>query len=193
MRPFRVPIAALIMLAACGGSGDGENGGGNRQADPPGSATSVAPAAFVGATTDVSTPPSSAPPVALLDTIEIGDHPEFERVVFEFTNQVPGYHVGYATGPIIEDGSGDTLTVGGTAKIAVRMEAAAGFDLSGAGQQTYNGSNPIVHNGAIVIELVRSGDFEAVLSWVIGVGSTQPFNVTTLTSPPRLVIDIKKP
>ena len=185
MRTFWAAIAALVLFSACGDGTPPQN-----QSGP---TTTLAPAAFVGATTDVSTPASSAPPVALLSTITIGDHPEFERVVFEFTNHVPGYHVGYVTGPTIEDGSGDTLTVGGTDKIAVRMEAAAGYDLSGSGQQTYNGANPIVHNGAIVIELVRSGDFEATLGWVIGVGSLQPFHVTTLTNPPRLVIDIKKP
>jgi hypothetical protein len=35
-----------------------------------------------------------------------------------------------------------------------------------------------------------AGDFEAVLTWVAGIRSEQPFRVEVLDSPPRLVVDI---
>ena len=38
--------------------------------------------------------------------------------------------------------------------------------------------------------LTAVSDFEAVLTWAVGVTSRAPFAVTTLSDPPRLVIDI---
>jgi hypothetical protein len=42
-----------------------------------------------------------------------------------------------------------------------------------------------------VKELVRTGDFEAVLSWAIGLGERVDFRVTTATSPARLIVDFR--
>jgi hypothetical protein len=44
-----------------------------------------------------------------------------------------------------------------------------------------------------VREVVRTGDFEAVLTWAIGVNGRTPFAVTTLREPDRLVIDFGRP
>ena len=42
-----------------------------------------------------------------------------------------------------------------------------------------------------VVELVRTGGFEAVLTWAIGVESAQPFRVVRLEGPARIVIDVR--
>ena len=42
-----------------------------------------------------------------------------------------------------------------------------------------------------VVELVRTGGFEAVLTWAAGVDEQRPFKVSPLESPARLVIDVK--
>jgi hypothetical protein len=41
-----------------------------------------------------------------------------------------------------------------------------------------------------VKELVRTGDFEAVLSWAIGLEKQSEFRVQTLDDPARLVVDV---
>ena len=41
-----------------------------------------------------------------------------------------------------------------------------------------------------MMEVVKSGDFEATLSWGVGVRGHPLFHVFTLTSPPRVVIEI---
>jgi hypothetical protein len=41
-----------------------------------------------------------------------------------------------------------------------------------------------------VTEVKSAGDFEAVLTWVAGVRTQQPFRVQVLDGPPRLVVDI---
>jgi hypothetical protein len=42
-----------------------------------------------------------------------------------------------------------------------------------------------------VLELVRTGDFEAVLSWAIGLSGKVDFRVQTATSPTRLIVDFR--
>ena len=44
-----------------------------------------------------------------------------------------------------------------------------------------------------IVELVRAGGFEAVLTWVMGLKQQTPFRVQTLTGPPRLVVDVAAP
>jgi hypothetical protein len=43
----------------------------------------------------------------------------------------------------------------------------------------------------VVQQLVRTGDFEAVLSWAIGLSDKVDFRVTTATSPDRLIVDFR--
>jgi hypothetical protein len=38
---------------------------------------------------------------------------------------------------------------------------------------------------------VRTGDFEAVLSWAVGLGDRVDFRVGTLDDPARLVVDFR--
>jgi hypothetical protein len=38
--------------------------------------------------------------------------------------------------------------------------------------------------------VVNSEDFEGVMAWVIGLDAQRPFTVTTLSSPPRVVVDV---
>ena len=83
----------------------------------------------------------------------------------------------------------------GNAVVVVRMEPASGFDLNtGEGVMTYKGPRRIDATGAgasVVQELVRSGDFEAVLSWAIGLADKVDFRVRTATSPARLIVDFR--
>jgi hypothetical protein len=44
---------------------------------------------------------------------------------------------------------------------------------------------------SVVQELVRTGDFEAVLTWAVGVSDKVDFLVRTATSPPRLIVDFR--
>jgi hypothetical protein len=113
-----------------------------------------------------------------------------DRVAFEFTEQVPGYKVSYSPKPIVGT-SGKEVTVAGSAALVVRMEHASGVDLNTGFKQTYTGPTRIEPAGTrLVKEVVQVEDFEGVLSWVIGLDAQAPFRVSTLTSPPRLVIDV---
>jgi hypothetical protein len=56
---------------------------------------------------------------------------------------------------------------------------------------TYTGPRRLRPDGGrFVRDVVKSGDFEAVVSWVIGLPEERPFTVSTASSPPRLILDV---
>jgi hypothetical protein len=132
---------------------------------------------------------------ALLESVDLGRHEGFDRIVFRFRNAVPGYRVEYVDPPLHEDGSGDPVEVEGGAFAVVRMEPASGFDLETAeGVLVYTGPRRISGSDAgtsVLREAVRTGDFEAVLTWAIGLSDRVDFRVTTLQGPPRVVVDFR--
>jgi hypothetical protein len=138
---------------------------------------------------------SSGSETALLDRIAVGRHEGYDRVVFQFQNGLSGYRVEYVQPPLEEDGSGKPVSVRGNAVVAVRMEPASGFDLNtGEGVMIYKGPKRIDASAAgtaVVQELVRTGDFEAVLSWAIGLSDRVDFRIQTAQSPARLIVDFR--
>ena len=132
---------------------------------------------------------------ALLERIALGRHEGYDRVVFQFKNDLPGYRVEYVQPPLKEDGSGNPVSIDGNAVVVVRMEPASGFDLNtGEGVLVYKGPKRIEGSSAgtsVVKELARTGDFEAVLSWAVGLSDKVDFRVTTATSPDRLIVDFR--
>jgi hypothetical protein len=138
---------------------------------------------------------STGTEIALLERIAIGRHEGYDRVVFQFRDQLPGYRVEYVQPPLKEDGSGNPVEIQGDAIVLVRMELASGFDLTtGEGVMVYKGPKRLEGSAAgtsVVRELVRTGDFEAVLSWAIGLEERVDFRVRTATSPARLIVDFR--
>ncbi len=191
-------LAALAAVSGCGGS--------DEQATPAGepsttTGTTTAPTTTAGidvlegaATTPVEAPGSGSD-TALLERIAVGRHEGYDRVVFQFRDDLPGYRVQYVQRPLKEDGSGNPVEVQGGAVVLVRMYPASGFDLgTDEGVMVYKGPKRIAGSSAgtsIVQELVRTGDFEAVLSWAIGVEDKVDFRVRTATSPARLIVDFR--
>jgi len=145
-----------------------------------------------GAGTSIVVATSTAKTTALLERVAVGQHDGFDRVVFQFRGEgLPGYRIQYVEPPLQEDGSGNPVTIAGNAFLVVRMEPASGFDLNtGEGEMVYKGPRRLP-GATVVKELVRTGDFEAVLTWAIGLESKTPFKVTTTSSPSRLIVDLR--
>jgi len=189
--------AALVAASGCGGS-DKSSAPAGSESTSSSTATTTTTAGIdplEGAGTTTVEGAASGQETALLERIALGRHEGYDRVVFQFKNQLPGYRVSYVQPPLKEDGSGNPVSVAGNAIVVVRMEPASGFDLNtGEGVMVYKGPKRIEGASAgtsVVQELVRSGDFEAVLSWAIGLSDKVDFRVTTATSPARLIVDFR--
>ncbi|MGH9156181.1 MAG: AMIN-like domain-containing (lipo)protein [Acidimicrobiales bacterium] len=150
-------------------------------------------------TTAGGRPPITAPPVAErahLTDVRIGARTGGDRVVFEFEPVVPGYTIDFTTRPITEDGSGKAVAIEGATLLQVRLENASSARFEGENVViTYNGPRRIKGNGTTVFaEAVLTGDFEGVLTWVIGLKTpVQTIDVAALGAPSRLVIDLPSP
>jgi hypothetical protein len=143
------------------------------------------------ATTPVHARPTTTE-TALLTAVRAARHEGYDRVVFAFRNVLPGYDVRYVDRPIVEDGSGRTVDVAGGYVLRVRMAPALDADLGQpTAPPTYTGPKRFSPGLPEVAELVRTGAFEGVLTWVIGVNDRVDFRVVTLKNPPRLVVDLR--
>lgn len=141
--------------------------------------------------------PGDGTGTALLKTVRVGRNPGFERIVYEFAGtSKPGYRVQWVDGPIVSDGSGEPIDVKGKAFLEMVMEPASGVDLS-APQLTivYDGPDriPVAGQTVLITDLVRTGDFEGVLSWAAGTTEKVPFRVLRLSNPTRVVVDLQTP
>jgi hypothetical protein len=109
-----------------------------------------------------------------------------DTVQFDFESGAsgsPGYRVDYQPGPFTEDASGKPVSIAGNAFLVVRLEPATGFDFV-ANKVAYTGPDRIpAKNGAFVTEAVRTGDFESVTTWIIGLRAQVPFGVEASGAP----------
>lgn len=130
---------------------------------------------------------------AYLKDVRVAEHDGFDRIVFEFEDAVPGYEVAVTPRPVTEDGSGDTVAVEGVGLLQVRFENAAGARIEGDRVvEVYRGPQRVPGGGgALVTEVVDTGDFEGVVTWVIGARETvTTARVSTLSDPYRVVVDV---
>jgi hypothetical protein len=182
VRVLLLTIAALLL----GGCGDKDD-----EAPPTPTMTATTAPALEGAATAPVVWKAASTETALLTDVRAARHPGYDRVVFEFRNGVPGYDVRYVEPPVRADGSGDEVSVAGGAVLLARLEPALDADLSQeSAPPTYTGPTRFSPDTAVVVELVRIGGFEAVLTWAIGVDGKLPFRVARLQDPARLVIDV---
>src|SRR5262249_25902291 len=160
--------AAAGLLTGCGGG------------TKPSSATDCKPPKDAGAVAAASHPSEAA----LLTAVSVESDECVDRVKFAFEpGPFPGYRVSYvpAGTALCEDGSGAPVSVDGTTPLVVRFEPAATADLSGPELvRRYKGPKriPAPENAHTLREVVKSGDFESVLTWVIGLEDRRPFAVT---------------
>jgi hypothetical protein len=131
---------------------------------------------------------AQAPAVSTLVAIRAAAHPEttprYERVVFEFIGPVPLITVQYVN-QLIGDGSGLPVSITGRAILQVTMKPAQAHN--DRGQST--APTRIKLNLRNVKEVASAGDFEAVLTYGIGVDRNTETRVITLDNPSRVVVD----
>lgn len=150
-----------------------------------------------GASIDAVTVPETgccdAGPFVLLTGVTAQRLAGLDRIVFEFSAPVVNYHVRYVPLPVTEDPSDLPVVLQGDSALQLSMGATGVDQTVSPPVQTYTGAGRIAVGTGSVIELVQSGDFEAVSNWTIGVRGRPPFRVSTESDPAQLVIDIASP
>jgi hypothetical protein len=131
-----------------------------------------------GAATAQSTP--------TLVAVRAGHHLGFDRVVFEFRDGLPSYTV-RPVDQLVEDGSGRPVELAGTANLEVVFHGANAHDGSGRPTVSPRRFSPGL---TTVKEVAQIGDFEAVVSYGLGLDHQAPFKLLELSNPPRLVVDV---
>jgi hypothetical protein len=147
-----------------------------------------APATFQGTagSTDVE---RSVPGVVTLQAVRSGRHDGFDRVVFEFDGDfVPGYHIEYIDRPVRACGSGHVVELPGDAWLEIRMPTVRAHTEAGEATIQNRQRRP---NLPVVKGLALTCDFEAVVTWALGVSTPNPYRVVELADPPRIALDVR--
>ena len=194
-RAALVAFAAALALvaAACGGSGQA---GGETISSTATTASTGGIDAMPGASTNPVTSTATAAETALMKGLAVGRHQGYDRVTFTFKNTAPGYRVAYVqppfhSGRLRQDRPRRRVRVrpgAHGARLGLRPRYRRG------GAPVYKGPKRISGADAgtsVVQDVVRTGDFEAVLTWMIGLLDPVDFRVLTLASPPRLAVDFR--
>src|SRR5262245_13408925 len=203
-----VVLSALLVAGACGGDDDGDGNASPTSSTASTSttrSTSTTSVTTVAPTTTMAPCPQAPPlptdpivsPVVggaqLLTGVAVASDTCVDRVTFDFSSKTadpPSYKVEYQPGPFSEAGSGAPIAVDGQAFLVVRLEPAYGFDFE-SGQPSYTGPKRVTGTHADhVTEVVETGDFEAVMTWVIGLDSKRPLGVEATGFPHQLVVTI---
>lgn len=150
-----------------------------------GSATSEAPIPTDSA--DKTSAAASESKLTVVD-VRVGEHEGFDRVVYEMGGTgAPGFRVKYVDSAVAE-GSGKPVDVQGGAVIQVLIDG-SGYPFD-SGVEQYAGPDPVPGVGGVVTEVNGWSVFEGVTQSFIGVTEKKPFSVTTLSNPPRVVVDV---
>lgn len=204
-----IGLSAALLLAACGGSkgsvsttpttvagasttvaGGGPSTTSTTQELP---TTSLPCQPLPIPTTPVKGPIASTQSSLLTNVQELGDSC-VDHVIFDFKAKgadPPNYTVTYGTPPFAGDASGAPVAIAGNAFVVVKVQPGYGYDFE-TGTATYTGpkSLPIGHTNH-VRAIVETGDFEGVLTWVIGLDSKRAFSVQATGTPRhQLVVTI---
>ena len=194
MRARWIVVCVALVLAGCSSDDDDP---------PPGTttttteattsttaATTTSTTAFEGTTAPVTIPLDTAQTM-LLTGVTVEHEDGVDRVTFAFQGEgVPLVDARYVE-EVRADGSGNAVEVEGSAYLQIRMEPASTADLSGEEvQRTYTGPDRVRGDTTAITEVVRTGDFEANLTWVIGLDASTEYRVDATASPATVVVEL---
>ncbi len=128
----------------------------------------------------------SVPPVPVVVHVRSATHAAegYDRVVLDITGALPGYQVRYIDHPVM-DGSGRAATVPGRRYLQIRLEPAMAHaeDGTALAPRTTTVNYPMLKGWTI------TGDFEGVVTIVLGLDDVVGFRVGELSGP-RVFIDV---
>lgn len=126
-------------------------------------------------------------PPRRLKAVRTGRHEHYDRLVFEFAEGVPGYHLEYIDEPVRRCGSGQPTPLAGDAWLEIRLTPADAHTPDGT--PTVAERERALELG-VFRELELTCDFEGHVTWVLGVATPGRYRVLEFEQPPRLVVDV---
>jgi hypothetical protein len=125
----------------------------------------------------------------VLTSVRTAKHEGYDRIVMEFKDRVPGYRVEYIDKPVRDCGEGKEIPLAGDSWLEIRMYP--------VDAHTQEGQPTIVERQRkldlpVMLEGKQTCDFEAVVTWVLGMAKPNPYRILELKDPPRLVVDVKQ-
>jgi hypothetical protein len=128
----------------------------------------------------------AAPDNPTLVGIRASHQAGLDRIVFRFDGGLPASQQVRYVDNVFADGSGRPVPIAGQALLRVRLVGAQAHDDQG---QTVPGRKAFALPN--VMTAVRTGDFEGVTTYGIGLAKRTRFEVSTLQNPSRVVIEIR--
>ena len=150
-------------------------------------ALALAPALVATSRAQSAYDASTTPPTPVLVAVRASHRGDVDRVVFEFRGGLPSSRQVEYVDRLMADGSGRRVRVAGQALLRVRLEPAQAHTDAGAPTAA---PRRVAYALPNVMTAVRSGDFEAVTTYGLGLARRTPFTVSTLQSPPRVVVEV---
>lgn len=137
----------------------------------------------------VAAAPASSSHLSMLTGIRTGQHSTYDRIVLDMSGRKPS-SLSHTWGDELRaDGSGSVVWLTGEHFVNVSAFPAAAHN--DAGSSTYKGSRKFrTRNLKNVMAVAITGDFEGYLSVGFGTRKKTWIKRFTLSSPPRVVIDI---
>jgi hypothetical protein len=183
-------VLFVVLLAGCGG--DDKSSEGSQTT----TTTTTECESPSGATVEKKVSPAIQDRETMfLTDVEVEIEDCVERVTFKFKESEPGpgYDASFQPADIAtkQDGSGKPIAIAGESFLVVRMFPAMTAEIEGENvKPTYEGPRniPVPGGVSMIQQLALTGDFEAQVTWVIGLDSEQPFTATA--SNDELVVEI---
>ena len=142
--------------------------------------------------TPKKSPAQMNPVTVYLTDVSIEQQTCSDGVVFKFEDaHASGYDVSYqpASTAKIEDASGNPVEVAGNAFLVVKLSPAMTAKIEGDQvTKTYTGPKKLAGAGPVEA-VVKTGDFESVVTWVIGLDQKRPFSVDASAGTLTVAID----
>ena len=133
--------------------------------------------------------PACAQAGSYLTAIRTGQHAGFDRVVFEFSGGLPRYQA-TRVAAVYTDPKGDQVPLPGQDRLRLVFRGASAW-CAQSGHATYPVPKALAPFYGQLLVVGAAGDFEQVLSFGIGMAATGSFRVSALTSPDRVVVDVR--
>lgn len=132
--------------------------------------------------------PATATEQTHLTDIRIAGHPGSDRIVWQFDDGLPEVELRQGIPPFTTDPAGQPLPVEGEAFLQIVFHGASRGGLDGP--ITYDGPTDFDPMLPELWQVRMAGDFEATMTFILGLVSPPCYDLFTLTGPTRVVLDL---